>query len=554
MTRKMSALEARRQLSFLKSFDRKFQVLDRELQRLNRARNSKKTVSGGWPTDGLERTVKSLIGAGAVYGLKEISTWAREFLDTLGGIRSRKTPPTQKEMTWLADRIHVLDDMQREAVERAEIILSGGELPETKSDQRKSAAASKDKSDAVAWEHDGKTVVSEKTDGGDAPRDSSEEVDDTWESPEDKKRESSVGVESRTVSDVKSSEPTELFVKSQPPGGPERTDVPPLVLNANPNPNNARKREINETAPLGLKALSTTNQKSALFAEDAPHVLVDGKSAVAHNAPDDTSESRGKPSKERSSDDFVGSSDTMPVDIIDILEVSADDGDDPLDMANAPVLPPVPAESGVRMRKILWPAIAGILLLLLGVSLYFNLSKSDNGTSNGEAARNDKTTVAKSDAAKNNVKMATLNADTASDADDDTDTLVDSENGGNAADKATAKKEKRRQIKSKSKARNQATPKKAAKENPTKEKSAPVTTSPPPASDDGPSGRLRVSMPAGVSGEIRIFVDGQKRGKAPKILSLPPGLHELRFELDGKKQLKVVSIHEGATKDVTPGF
>jgi len=73
-------------------------------------------------------------------------------------------------------------------------------------------------------------------------------------------------------------------------------------------------------------------------------------------------------------------------------------------------------------------------------------------------------------------------------------------------------------------------------------------------SDNGPTGRLRISMPAGVTGEIRIYVDGQKKGKAPRILSLSAGLHEVRFEMDGKSKLKMVSIKTGVTSDVTPSF
>jgi CheY-like chemotaxis protein len=121
-------LTARRQLGFLATFDKKFEGFRREMERLRRASVTGKSFGGRWPTEGLERITKSLVGAGAVYSLAEITEWARAFLGRLDAIRTSAEPPTEADLGWLASQIGVLGTLYDSALVTA-CALTGDELP-----------------------------------------------------------------------------------------------------------------------------------------------------------------------------------------------------------------------------------------------------------------------------------------------------------------------------------------------------------------------------------------------------------------------------------------
>ncbi len=125
----IKSIAARRQLSFLSTFEKKFQGFRREMERLRRASSTGQAFGGSWPTDGLERTAKSLVGAGAVYGLPNITDWARSFLGKLGSIRSSDTPPDDNDLDWLAEQIGVLLDLHQAAEDRVTELLGKGSMP-----------------------------------------------------------------------------------------------------------------------------------------------------------------------------------------------------------------------------------------------------------------------------------------------------------------------------------------------------------------------------------------------------------------------------------------
>ncbi len=543
MTRKMSALEARRQLSFLKSFDRKFQVLDRELQRLNRARDARTTSPSGWPIDGLERTVKSLIGAGAVYGLADISTWAREFLDALGRIRARKTALPQEDMDWLADRIRVLEKMQHDAMERAEETISG------------------------------------RRDSNPEPNGESAE-EDTWKSAlADAETEENVdGIAERKA---RLADAAHRFSQKKAP----KPASLPRIRGADVTGKPASTVQKIKGAPGGtpVKSTKASAATTALFPENAPHVLekasngappVPVSDVLSSKPTDDGAENREHSADHDDNDDFVGSSDTMPVDIIDIVDVSEKVGLPRGDANGKSVVdsPPAPTSASERTggkRRTLWPLAAGVLLLALGVSLYFNfVGKARESETKSPAATTDSSgpsTEAQGDsAAPVSDSAAALAVDDMTDTTSDTGDTVDSSSvepspdTGKSRTRAARNRGGRKAARKKTTAAQTSSPTdNAAKsseaksnENATGQSTGTSSTK----SDDGPTGRLRISMPAGATGEIRIFVDGQKKGKAPRILSLSAGLHEVRFEMDGKSKLKIVSIKTGVTSDVTPRF
>lgn len=203
------------------------------------------------------------------------------------------------------------------------------------------------------------------------------------------------------------------------------------------------------------------------------------------------------------------------------------------------------------------------------VSLYFNfVGKSRESVSKAPAATTDSSgpsTKGQDDSAAPASDSASVLAagdvtDTASDTGDavDSSSVEPSPDSGKSRTRAARNQGGRKAARKKtttaqtSSPANNAAKSSAAKSNESATGQSTGTSS--TKSDDGPTGRLRISMPAGVTGEIRIFVDGQKKGKAPRILSLSAGLHEVRFEMDGKSKLKMVSIKTGVTSDVTPRF
>ncbi len=118
----VSPLVARRQLGFLETFDKKLEGFRREMERLERAAGSGKSYGGSWPTEGLERIARSLVGAGAVYGLPAVTDWARSFLERLDSLRSGEQAPSRDDFAWLAEQIGTLSSLRDEARDRAESV------------------------------------------------------------------------------------------------------------------------------------------------------------------------------------------------------------------------------------------------------------------------------------------------------------------------------------------------------------------------------------------------------------------------------------------------
>lgn len=122
------ALTAKRQLGFLATFDKKFEGFRREMERLRRASVTGKSFGGRWPTEGLERIAKSLVGAGAVYSLGEITEWARGFLGRIDAVRASSEPPADADLEWLAAQIGVLAALYETTLATA-CALAGEEVP-----------------------------------------------------------------------------------------------------------------------------------------------------------------------------------------------------------------------------------------------------------------------------------------------------------------------------------------------------------------------------------------------------------------------------------------
>jgi hypothetical protein len=120
---------ARRQLGFLETFDKKYEGFRRELERLERMAGPGAPPAGGWPTEGLERIARSLVGAGAVYSLPTITTWARGFLERLDRIRQGGAAPSLEDFSWLAERIRALMEIEVGLTRAAREVVSPATMP-----------------------------------------------------------------------------------------------------------------------------------------------------------------------------------------------------------------------------------------------------------------------------------------------------------------------------------------------------------------------------------------------------------------------------------------
>ncbi|MBW2278253.1 MAG: hypothetical protein JRF63_12220, partial [Deltaproteobacteria bacterium] len=128
----LTPLAAQRQISFLTTFGKKFEGFRKEMERLERAVSTGGDHAGRWPTDGLERIARSLVGAGAVYGLPDVTDWARTFLERLDEIRGADGPPGGDDLSWLASKITALVNLQETALELAEETVEPGSTAKRK--------------------------------------------------------------------------------------------------------------------------------------------------------------------------------------------------------------------------------------------------------------------------------------------------------------------------------------------------------------------------------------------------------------------------------------
>ncbi|MBN2343552.1 MAG: hypothetical protein JXX29_23595 [Deltaproteobacteria bacterium] len=532
MISKPSDSETKRQLSFLNSFERKFQMLHREIQRLERMRQGGSAFAGNWPTDGLERTAKSLIGAGAVYGLTEISKWAEGFLSSLHGIRKNSTPPSDSEMAWLNEQVAELEQLQHNAIARVEkspagsSSISGGDM-----------VFSKKKVDPFADMPSAPKGGVGRRDDGSKANDSDIEAN-AKRAEEAKKAEAKRAEEAKKAEAKRAEEAKKAEAKKTVPRPKKKKQDE--VAKQQPPLKSQRMPLKSQRMPLKSQRMPLKSQKppsiipdvkgSGLFAESLPHQ----KTAPELNVPE---EEAGR--------------DTMPVEIDDIIDATQSEVT-PLPISEgkkAPPLPPPPPRRGK------WPYVAAaVLAVLLGVSLFFNVFGSSGAPARETQKETSSAPVAKVASPKQ--KQVDLSAkdvkrngdDSAKDktvaSSEDTDTLKQGSAGDSEGTRNTEV------VSSKAAS---ASLKKTPKTN--TDTATNVTTavkkSVIPA---GPTGVLKVSLPAGANSPVTIAVDGKKRGKAPRILKLSPGLHEVTFTMDGKNSLKMVSIKEGETKEVTPKF
>ena len=118
----LSPLVARRRLSYLATFENKIHALRRGLERVRRVADDATTFSGRLPTDDLERVGRSLVGAGLVYGLNEVTDWANSFIAGLANLRRRGELPTEKDFEWLAAQISTLQDLRDQEIVAARAV------------------------------------------------------------------------------------------------------------------------------------------------------------------------------------------------------------------------------------------------------------------------------------------------------------------------------------------------------------------------------------------------------------------------------------------------
>ncbi len=110
---------AKRRLSYLATFESKIQGLKRGLDEIKQVSASLSDNQGGLPTEELEHIARSLVGAGLVYGLQEVTTWANGFLQQIDIIQKREDAATGEDFDWLSSKIFDLQQITDREIARA---------------------------------------------------------------------------------------------------------------------------------------------------------------------------------------------------------------------------------------------------------------------------------------------------------------------------------------------------------------------------------------------------------------------------------------------------
>jgi hypothetical protein len=142
------ALDHRRQIIFLKTFDQKIAGLRRENERLERVIANPKIRFSRSSLGGLYRIVNSLLSAGPMYGLDDIGKWAEKTRDWTVEMGKRTEKPSKDELGWLLEAIAELADLRDRAL---------GEIEE----QRAAAPAETGRGEAPMDEEAGATSLAE---------------------------------------------------------------------------------------------------------------------------------------------------------------------------------------------------------------------------------------------------------------------------------------------------------------------------------------------------------------------------------------------------------
>jgi PleD family two-component response regulator len=125
----LNPLVARRRLSYLATFENKIHSLRRGLEQLERAAEGDTSSEGRLPTDELERVSRSLVSAGLVYGLDDVTTWANDFLSRVDEIRKGDTGASEEDVDWLASQILALQEIRDAAIDEAQAVSPNSILP-----------------------------------------------------------------------------------------------------------------------------------------------------------------------------------------------------------------------------------------------------------------------------------------------------------------------------------------------------------------------------------------------------------------------------------------
>ncbi len=125
----LSQLAAQRKLGFLETIDRKLQSLRREAERLRRVAEDPDAPGARRSLSEIDRIARGLVGAGPVYGVEPITTWAKEFLKRVEGMRRNKGAVSEEDLDGLADQIQALEQLREEAMEKAQQNLANGDTP-----------------------------------------------------------------------------------------------------------------------------------------------------------------------------------------------------------------------------------------------------------------------------------------------------------------------------------------------------------------------------------------------------------------------------------------
>lgn len=488
-----NTLDYRRQIIFLRTFDQKIEGLRRENERLERIISNPKIHFSRSSLGGLYRIVNSLLSAGPMYGLSDIEAWAKQTREWTVALGKRRDKPTKEELGWLLEAIAELGELKDKAM--AEIREAEAEAASQPPPEEPSSVDSAEPAD------------------GDAAEPSPDDEGVNAQKPPFAAPVSTAGADPAPEAAGESGPDSPFDLPG--PADPEAADAkgPFAIPDSAPFEEEPRKQSVRE---VDLHKPET--------------------------APDAPSKRRGR---ERTN--------TIPLMLEDLNEVGP---------ATPPPLLPSERRNGVSPA---WrtTAIAAIVACLLMVGYHLSVvtgSKTAEHTpSEPPAAAANSTPDPGSTPSPTPAESPAVQPDQAASPSDDTPAASDKSASGTAgedgpsaaaAEKAASESAEVAESspKEKNKAQREGKRKRAERR---RERQEAERTEGKQKKDEaaGNRGTLVVKAPA-EDVKVFILVDGISRGKAPVRVKLDPGIHEVVFNANGRRAMRMVPIREGKTKTI----
>jgi hypothetical protein len=532
-------LATKRKLGFLKTFDKRIEGLKRERQRLERVIEDPDPLGPATWLENVERIVRGFIGAGPVYGINNVSEWAKKTIDEIQAIRERAGPPTEEELLWLSSTTQELNLLHSEAMVEIEEKYGVESIQKTTLPPE----------DTTVSPHPGMDPTKVTT----LPPKQIARAADSISTPPPLGA-GSPAITPITEDDIVTSIPDEVGSALTRNTGKTAAAPPAEEQTAWSGVGPARVDTLAPAATTDLPARTlAAHAKMAAGPETRPRPAASAPSSPEPPSPKPRS-SKQSPAPAPVKADSAAEEPKKTKE--DTFKLTSNDIDElPKGSFVESVPPPAPstASSGISRA---WIGAMVITWIALLVSLYFNwLSYGAGPITMTDGTASEKPAPTPADQQKTAPTTPAVGGPVSP------ISIQEKPAPKNAPAKTTAaKKIAKEPAKTKDKPPE---PKAAAKktgkrkkpaEKPPEKSSEPTAAgkkSPATVSPSKEAGVLSVLVPPNASGPVSIDVDKRTRGTAPIKIKLKPGLHEVVQNYKGKRTMRIVLIRKGKTKIIT---